>query len=230
MSIFERIFGRHPEAPRSAEEPATDHIWPGEIRKSLRRKGFSKTEAAAIYFHLFDPRDGLISVAVDAGKDVHLTGLGKFTRREMGAGQRELPVRRGRGRARAPLPRLGELPQVAGSRQRQGANPVNRGCGGRSMRSQGFALRPCRAPCRGPGRANGTRGTASMCSRRSRGGNTTCCSRTLRMRCPSSYYSRSGNGGHRRWSDTAIMTRWWRWFLEAAATASKPTSAMLVFC
>ena len=91
MSIFESIFGRKPEAPRSAEEPATDHIWPGDIRKSLRRKGFSKTEAAAIYFHLFDPRDGLISVAVDAGKDVHLTGLGKFTRREMGAGQRELP-------------------------------------------------------------------------------------------------------------------------------------------
>ena len=87
MGLFKDLFGREPEAPRSAEEPATDHIHASDIRAALGRKlGVSKRNARRIYACLFDPSTGIISAAVDQGKDVHLRGLGKFTRRERSAG------------------------------------------------------------------------------------------------------------------------------------------------
>ena len=89
--MFENIFGRQKPAPRAANTPATDKITPGEIRESLERKGFSRVDARRIYAHLFDPDTGLIPVAVDAGADVQLTGLGKFERRERTEGYRHNP-------------------------------------------------------------------------------------------------------------------------------------------
>ena len=91
MEIFERLFGRSKPAPRAANTPATDKIMPGDIRDSLTKLGFSVTDARRIYAHLFDPVKGLISVAVDSGADVQLTGLGKFERRERTAGYRRNP-------------------------------------------------------------------------------------------------------------------------------------------
>ena len=96
MQIFESIFGRPPAdesdgAPRSAETPAIDKVWPKDIRRALTRQGFSEHDARRAYEILFDVDRGVISVAVDAGKDVYLTGLGKFTRRERTAGRRRNP-------------------------------------------------------------------------------------------------------------------------------------------
>ena len=103
MFNFHAFFGREPQAPRSAEEPATDHIWPSDIRRALRKGlGISDVDARRIYHALFDPRSGMISVAVDAGKDVHLSGLGKFERRERTAGQVMNPLHRRHDRGTGP--------------------------------------------------------------------------------------------------------------------------------
>ena len=86
MSFFAKLFDRDP-APHSANEPATDHIWPADIRDVLSRHlGLTHATAKEAYDLIFDPVKGLVSVAVANGKDVHLTGLGKFTRRERTAG------------------------------------------------------------------------------------------------------------------------------------------------
>ena len=87
MSLFDKLFGHHIRGPRSEEVAATESIWPSDIKLALQKiTGLPQEKVDEIYHILFDPREGMISVAVASNVDVKLTGLGKFTLRERTSG------------------------------------------------------------------------------------------------------------------------------------------------
>ena len=88
MNLFEVLFGRHIQGPRSGEIEAYGSISPSDIKRTIQLKiGLTKEQVNEIYHLIFNPREGIISTAVISGLDVKLTGLGKFERRERTSGE-----------------------------------------------------------------------------------------------------------------------------------------------